>query len=288
MSSFSFNYPWILLLILLVIICGLKCKAKESALIFPHMDLLKIADRKKGFLIDFLKYSSIFLLIVSMAGPIKKEKIAIKNRGYDIAIALNSNGLKNFNRVKNATKEFIEKRENDNIALIVFDKFSYIASPLTSDKNSLKKILGFLQKGMVEEKNNILDGLTTGIKLLKNGESKSKILILLTNGVSSINKTSLMRVVELAKKYKIKIYSITMGDKKENLLKLASKATGGKYFFAKDIDFLKRVYGAINVLKKPKKTTYIFVKRVELYEYPLFIGVLTLLLYIYLYLKRGV
>ncbi len=305
MSSFGFEYPWILILIPVIIFCSLKCKAKESALIFPHLKLLKKAGRKKSFLVEFLKYSSIFLLVVSLAGPVRFDSgVSVKNIGYDIALAVDASGsmkekgfdeedfLKDkFTVVKELLKDFISKRERDNIALVVFGTFAYTASPLTFDKDVLKKIIDYLQIGIAGQKTAILDAIAQGISLLKKAEAKSKILILLTDGIDTASKIPLDVILKMAKKHKIKIYTIGIGDK-ENinipLLKKIAKETNGDFFFAKNASALKEVYNKIESLEKSEIKGARFVKKDQLYIYTLFLSVLMLLLYIYFYGRRGV
>ncbi|WP_187647189.1 vWA domain-containing protein [Nitrosophilus labii] len=305
MSSFGFEYPWILILIPIIIFCALKCKAKESALIFPHLKLLKKAGSKKSFLVEFLKYSSIFLLVVSLAGPIRFDSsVSVKNIGYDIALAVDASGsmkergfdeedfLKDkFTVVKELLKDFISKRERDNIALVVFGTFAYTASPLTFDKDVLKKIIDYLQIGIVGQKTAILDAIAQGISLLKKAEAKSKILILLTDGIDTASKIPLDVILKMAKKHKIKIYTIGIGDK-ENinipLLKKIAKETKGDFFFAKNASALKEVYNKIESLEKSEIKGAQFVKKDQLYIYTLFLSVLMLLVYIYFYGRRGV
>ena len=305
MSSFSFEHPWILLLIFLVIICALKCKAKESALIFPHLRLLKAADRKKGFLIEFLKYSTLFLLIVSMAGPVREDNtVSIKKSGYDIVLVMDTSGSmkeRGFDKkdvakdkmavVKDIAKDFIQKRKNDNIALVAFGSFAYVASPLTYDKKSLSKILDFIDVGIAGQRTAMLDGIALGIELLKKGEAKSKIMVLLTDGIDNASKIPPGVIIRVAKKYHIKIYTVAIGDQKsidENLLKKISKKSKGRYFFATDAKTLKKVYNEIDELEKSKIKSGKFIKKDELFIYPLFVAVLALLWFIYLYSKRGV
>ncbi len=248
MSSFGFEFAYFLWLIPLVILCSLKCKLKESALIFPHLNFLK--SENKGFLIDFLKYSSIFLLIISMAGPVKK-KIVKKSTNFDIAIVIDTK--RGFESIKNATKDFIEKRVNDKIALVVFDR---TVSPLTYDKDSLKKMLDFIKIDMFKNSKNF-NGINLGETLLKRGDGDFKILILFAD------KKMIKRLNTLSSN--IKIYLVS--NKKKTI-----KAS------------LRDILRKINNLEKSK----IYILKDELYIYPLFIGVLMLLIYIYIYSRRGV
>ena len=305
MSSFSFEYPWVLVLIPVVIFCFIKCKAKDSALIFPHLKLLKTAGNKKRFLLDFLKYSATFLLIVSIASPVRVDNnLKIKNVGYDIALAIDASGSmkeKGFDRenlnktkfdvVKELVKDFVSKRANDNIALVVFGSFAYVSSPLTFNKNVLKKIIDYLQIGIAGQKTAILDAAIQAISLLEKGEAKSKILILLTDGIDTASRVPLDIVLKMAKKHNIKVYTIGIGEKEDiniPLLKKIAKKTKGEFFYAKNALALKEVYKQIDRLEKSEIEGEKFVKKEHLYSYILFISILCLLLYIYIYGRRGV
>jgi len=305
MDSFGFEYPWVLILIPIAVFCFIKCKAKDSALIFPHLKLLKVAGSKKRFLLDFLKYSATFLLIVSIAAPVRiDDSITIKNVGYDMALAIDASGSmkergfdkknlsKNkFDVVRELVKDFVSKRVNDNIALVVFGSFAYVSSPLTFNKDVLKKIIDYLQIGIAGQKTAILDAIVQAISLLEKGEAKSKILILLTDGIDTASRVPLDVVLKMAKKHNIKIYTIGIGEK-ENinipLLKKIAKDTKGEFFYAKNALALKKVYKQIDKLEKSEIKGEKFVKKEHLYPYILFVSILSLLLYIYIYGRRGV
>ena len=305
MNSFDFEYPYFLLLIPFFIICFLKCKAKESAIIFPHLSILKKAGSKKRFLLDFLKLTSLFLLVVAFAMPVRIDKsVEVKNYGYDIGLAIDASGsmkergfdIKNpkknkFSVVKNLVKDFIKKREQDNISLVVFGSFAYTASPLTFNKKVLEKIIDYLNIGIAGQKTAILDAIAQTISLLKTADAKSKILILLTDGIDTASKIPLEIVLKMAKKYKIKIYTIGIGSKEDinvALLKKIAKSSGGKFYFAKNAKDLKEVYEDINRLEKSKIRGKDFVKKEQLYPNVLFLSIMFLLFYIYFYGRRGV
>ncbi len=304
MNSFAFERPWILLLILFVIICAQKCRAKESALIFPHLKIMKKSSSKKSFLPEFLKYVTLVGLIVAMAGPVRIDStVEVKKRGYDIVLALDASGsmqergfdrrnpaLTKFDVVKRLVKKFIQKRVNDNIGVVVFGSFAYVASPLTFNKDVIKKILDYLDIGIAGQKTAISDALIESVHLLKKGEAKSKIVILLTDGIDTASKTPLDVAIKMAKKYGVKIYTIGIGDKRgidEPSLRWIAKESGGSYFYAQDAHALKKVYEAIDRLEKSQIKGEHFVKKDELYSYVLFIAILALLGYIYIYGKRG-
>ncbi len=304
MSSFAFERPLWLLLIIVVIICAKKCRAKESAIIFPHINILKKAASKKSFLPEFLKYLAIFGVIVALAGPVKIDRsVEVKKKGYDIVLAIDASGsmresgfdprdlaLSKFEVVKELVKDFIKRRENDNIALIVFGSFAYIASPLTFNKDVIIKLLDYLDIGIAGQKTALNDALFQSVSMLKNSKAKSKIVILLTDGIDTASKTPIDVAIKMAKKYGVKVYTIGIGAKRdidESYLKWIAKSTGGEYFYAKDATTLKKVYEYIDRLEKSEIRGAHYIKKDDLYQYPLFVAVLALLGFIYIYSKRG-
>ena len=304
MSDFSFERPLWLWFIVVVIICFMKCRAKESALIFPHLSILKKAADKKSFLPEFLKTLSIIATIVALAGPVKIDRsVTIKHKGYAIVLAIDASGsmkeggfdksnpaISKFDVVKRLVKDFIQKRENDNIGVVIFGSFSYIASPLSFNKDVIAKILEYLDIGIAGQKTAINDALIESVNLVKKSSAKSKIVILLTDGIDTASKTPPNIAVKLAKKYDVKIYTIGIGDRgmvDERFLHWIAEQTEGRAFFARDAKGLAKVYATIDKLEKSEIRGREFVKKDELYPYVLFVAILALLGYIYIYGKRG-
>ncbi|WP_201338107.1 MULTISPECIES: VWA domain-containing protein [unclassified Nitratiruptor] len=304
MSEFAFERPWVLWLIILVILCFIKCRAKESALLFPHLSILKKAADKKSFLPEFLKAVAIFGLIFSLAGPMAIDKsVELKKKGYDIVLALDASGSMRekgfdennpfktkFEVVKELVKDFIKKRVNDNIGVVIFGSFSYIASPLSFNKDVVNKILDYLDIGIAGQKTAISDALIESISMLKDSKAKSKVIILLTDGIDTASKTPISVAMKMAKKYHIKIYTIGIGQRRgidERLLSWIAEESGGEYFFARTAKDLHKVYATIDKLEKSEIRGKEFVKKAELYPYVLFVAILALLGYIYIYSKRG-
>ncbi len=304
MSELSFERPLLLWLIVLVIVCFVKCRAKESALLFPHLFILKKAADKKSFLPEFLKAVAIFGVIVSLAGPVAIDRsVELKKKGYDIVLALDASGSmkeRGFDRsnpaktkfevVKELVKDFIKRRKNDNIGVVIFGSFSYIASPLSFNKEVVSKILDYLGIGIAGQKTAISDALIESITMLKNAKAKSKIVILLTDGIDTASRTPIGVAMKMAKKYKVKIYTIGIGDRRgidERLLRMIAEESGGEYFFAQSAKDLRRVYATIDKLEKSEIRGRSFIKKEELYPYVLFVAILALLGYIYIYGKRG-
>jgi Ca-activated chloride channel family protein len=304
MDSFAFERPLWLYAILLVLLCAWKCRAKESALIFPGVSILKRAASKKSFLPEFLKYTALIGVIVALAGPVRVDRsVEIKKKGYDIVLALDASGsmresgfdpadptLSKFDVVKELVKEFVRRRKNDNIALVVFGSYAYVASPLTFNKKVIAQLLDYLEIGIAGQKTALNDALFESVHLLSRSEAKSKIVILLTDGLDTASRTPPDVVVKMAKKYGVRIYTIGIGERRgidEEYLRWIAEHTGGRYFFAPDAGVLREVYAAIDRLEPSEIRGEEFVKKEQLYQYPLFAATLALLGFIYIYSKRG-
>ncbi len=304
MDSFSFERPLWLYLIIVVAICAWKCRAKESAIIFPHINILKKAASTKSFLPEFLKMTAIIGTIVALAGPVFVDRnVELKKKGYQIVLAIDASGsmresgfdrvnrsLSKFDVVKKLVKAFVKQRKNDNIALVVFGSYPYVASPLTFNKEVLSKLIDYIDIGIAGQKTALNDALFESINLLKKADAKSKIVILLTDGIDTASQTPIDVVMKMAKKYGVKIYTIGIGNKEgidEAYLEWIAKNSGGRYFFAPDATTLKKVYATIDRLEKSQIKGGEFVKKEQLYQYPLFVAVLALLGFIYIYSKRG-
>ncbi len=304
MSEFSFERPLWLWLIVVVIVCFMKCRAKESALIFPHLSILKKAANTKGFLSEFLKATAIIGTIIALAGPVAVDKnVQVARKGYDIVLALDASGSMKeggfdrahpertkFDVVKSLVKDFIAKRKGDNIGLLIFGSYSYIASPLTFNTDVITKILSYLNIGIAGQKTAIDDAIVEGVHMLKKAHAKSKILILLTDGIDTASRTPPDVAIKMAKKYHIKIYTIGIGERREideRFLYWIAQQTGGRYFFARSAKDLAKVYATIDKLEKSTIRGNKLIKKEELYPYVLFVAILALLGYIYIYGKRG-
>jgi len=293
-----FEYPYAIFAIIPFIICAIYCKARFDAIIFPHTSLLSYGIKKTSFL-PILKWISIVCIVVALMSPVIENKIEIeKNKGYaiglllDISRSMNAPGYTNkFAIVKNIVRAFIKKREHDQMGIVVFADFAYVASPLTYDKSMLLKILNHLEVGMAGNRYTaIYDALFFGGKLFVHSNAKSKVIILLTDGENNTQSVPLDVSLRLLKKYGIKVYTIgigTRGDFNQMELERIAKATGGKFFQATSKEELKDIYTQIDKLEKSEIKSDKFIQKNYLFEYPLFVAFFSLLLYLYLINKRG-
>lgn len=291
LHDFSFEYPYVFLITLLFLICWRFCKAKKMALYFPNIALLKKATKKSRFLLNLLKFLTVFLVIIALASPIKQNEIVNKeDKGYEISLILDASGsMRQYNKfgiVKEIVSDFINKRKHDKIGLSIFADFAYVAIPLTYDKKSIKRLLNRLEVGIAGvQRTALYEALFLSSNLFKTSKSKEKIAILLTDGMDNTNTIPLDVAINTAKKYGIKVYTIGVGeagDFNPQVLQKIAKATGGKYFSANSIERLKNIYKTIDKLEKSKIKSNKYIKKHYYFSYPLNLAMLTLLLYLYL------
>ncbi len=305
-SGLYFEFPKLVFLIFFFIACETLCKMKLPSIYFPHANQFmknSVATSKTLFL---LKWLGIVMMILALMSPVKEEPYELEPKdGYEIAMILDASqsmqakgfdesnpDLNRFDVVKSIVSDFIEQRKNDNIGLVVFGAYSFIASPLTYDEHILNRIVSQLQIGMAGQYTALYESLAQGVNLLKMTESNSKIAILLTDGFSTVgvDKIPLDVALDMAKKEKIKVYPIGIGMPNEynrKVLVQIAEETGGVAFGASSAIQLKEIYKKIDELEKSeiKNETFSYLK--YYYFYPLFIALLSLMLYIYLRNKRG-
>jgi len=302
-----FEFSRLLFLIFFFIACETLCKMKLPSLYFPHVAQFMQRSVSSSKLLFFLKWTAIVMMILALMSPVKDEPYELEpKKGHEIAIIVDASqsmqargfdmsnpSATRFDVVKHIVRDFIETRVTDNMGLVVFGSYSFIASPLTYDENILSGIVSQLQIGMAGKYTALYESLAQGVNLLKMNESKSKIVILLTDGFSTPGKDKIPLdiAIDMAKKEGVKVYPIGIGNSGEYneavLLRIA-KETGGVFFNAQNKETLKEIYDKIDKLEKSEIKSNKFVKKEYLYELPLFLSVLFLLFYIYLINKRGV
>jgi len=300
------EFPKVLFVVFFFIACETLCRMRLPALYFPHTAQFMKSSVSSSKMLFLLKWLGIVLLILALASPVRDEPYELEPKnGYEIALILDASqsmqakgfdkdnpNLNRFDVVKSIVSDFISQRKNDNIGLVVFGEYSFIASPLTYDENILNRIVSQLQIGMAGKYTALYESLAQGVNLLKMTESKSKVAILLTDGYSTVgvDKVPLDVAMDMAKKEGIKVYPIGIGMpneyNKQVLVKIAED-TGGVAFGASSASELLDVYKKIDELEKSEIKTESYTYLKYYYFYPVFIGFLSLMLYIYLRNKRG-
>ncbi len=300
------EFPQLLLLVLLFLVCEKFCKMRLPSIYFPHTAQFMNSSVSASKLLFVLKWLGIIMLILALASPVADEPYELEPKdGYEIALILdasqsmqakgfdkNNPNLNRFDVVKSIVSDFISQRKNDNIGLVVFGEYSFIASPLTYDENILNRIVSQLQIGMAGKYTALYESLAQGVNLLKMTESQSKVAILLTDGYSTVgvDKVPLDVAMDMAKKEGIKVYPIGIGMpneyNKQVLVKIAED-TGGVAFGASSASELFDVYKKIDSLEKSEIKTESFTYLKYYYFYPLYVGFFSLMLYVYLRNKRA-
>ena len=305
MSQFSFEYPFLLAVIILFLICAKFCKERSRAIFFPHIKTLMVQSAGKSSLLSFLKWIGISAAIIALASPvITKSFTNSKKEGRDIVLIIDSSDSmrqrgfdpkdlwrNKFDVVKEVVGDFIETRENDRIGMVTFADIAFIASPLTFEKKFLTNITKMQEMGVAGKRTAINDAIVQSYNLLSKSKAKSKIAILLTDGVDNMSKIPFADVKNLIEKRDIKLYAIGVGDKRDyNGQYLQALATAGKglAFGARDATTLTKVYDEIDKLEATKIDNKKIVQHTYLYIYPLFLAILSLLLFIYFRNAKGV
>ena len=215
--------------------------------------------------------------------------------------------------LKVIAQQFIERRPNDNIGLTIFAGETYTQCPLTTDHAVLMNLYNSVDcnmaaRGVIDDGTAIGDGIMNAILRLKESQAKSKVIILLTDGVNNSGNISPLTAAEIAKKYKVRIYTIGIGKNgmapyplptggtvmlpveiDEPTMNKISNETGGRYFRAQQNADLSAVYADIDKMERTKFSVKEFSKRSELFEpYALaaFVVLLLEILVRYLLLKR--
>ena len=317
-NNLEFTNPeflWLLLVIPILAIWYFFVQKKDSA-------NLKIASTK-GFtqqsllakskpILYLLRLLAIVLLIVALARPriveiSKKTKIT---RGIDIVMAIDvsasmlAKDLKpnRLEALKTVAIKFVNKRPNDRIGIVVYAGESYTQTPITSDKSIVKNTISKIKWGQITDGTAIGMGLGSAVNRLKDSKAKSKVIILLTDGVNNSGFIDPKTATELAKELNIKVYTIGLGTNgtalfpvakdlfgklifrnapveiDEKLLQFIAKETEGKYFRATDNKKLESIYNEINKLEKTEIEEFKYYNYQEKYRLFVFLAGFLILL----------
>ncbi len=288
-SNISFAQPfllWLLVLVPILVFLYLYRDNFGSIKISSAGNLAGIGISWKEILRHVLfafKMIAIALLIVVLARP--QSKTSWKNittEGIDIVLAMDISAsmlAKDFkpNRLeaaKSVAMDFIDARPSDRIGLVIFSGESFTQCPLTTDHAIIKNLMSDIHTGMVADGTAIGMGLATSVSRIKDSKAKSKVIILMTDGVNNMGAVSPQTAADIAKAFGIRVYTIGVGtigkayapvamypngqyvydyvpvDLDENMLKGISEETGGKYFRATNESKLASIYKEIDKLEK--------------------------------------
>jgi len=322
---FLFKDPvifWLLLLLPIVLVVD-RSRRSGSNFVFSSEDLVKdlkpTARVRLGKSLIILRITAIALMIIALARPqaiLDSSKTV--SEGVDIVLDVDTStsmlaedfmlGVRRINRfdlVREVVKDFIRKRKDDRIGMVAFAARAYTVCPLTTDYAWLNENLDRVRVGMIEDATAVGSAIASSINRLKNSKTKSKIIILLTDGVNNAGNISPLIAAEAAKALKIKIYTVAVGTKglspypmkdyygrtvyrnipieidEESLRKIAD-TTGGKYYLATDTEKLRNIYDEINRLERSNIEHFGYREYSELYYYFLIPGMMLLLIGIFL------
>lgn len=322
LSGITFAHPyWLLLLLVIPAMIywrrwrGEKAEVRIGVPILEGLKAYQGWRAKMNPYLNVLPYIALAAFIIALARPQKtlKEE-TVKAEGIDIFMVMDLSSsmlAKDFNPdrlevSKRVAIEFVDKRPHDRIGLAVFAGESFTQCPLTTDHRVVKDFLSSLQCGVLQDGTAIGMGLAAGVNRLKESEAKSKVIILLTDGVNNAGYIKPITAAEIAKEFDVRVYTIgvgTMGDAlapmsrrddgryifgmtrveiDEDLMREIATMTGGQYFRATSAESLERIYAEIDRLEKTEMEVSVFNRYSEEYYKWMILGMAALGLYLLL------
>ncbi|HTD86278.1 MAG TPA: VWA domain-containing protein [Candidatus Binatia bacterium] len=321
----NFFQPWLLLLLaaLPALAWWRGKRGQQAAFLYSSVQLVKnVANLRRsrvGQILAAMRWLTLGLFIVGLARPqLIESEAALKASGIDIVVALDLSGSmesedfelrgERVNRLviaKDVLKKFVDRRPSDRIGLVAFAGKPYIAAPLTLDHDFLEQNIDRLQLHSIEDGTAIGSALAAAVNRLRDIESKSKIVILMTDGQNNAGKIPPLTAAEAAEALKIKVYTIGVGthgtapmprmdvfgrkryvqvpvDIDEDTLKIIADKTGGKYYRADSSETLKAIYDQIDKMETTEREMKKYVRVEELFPWAVVPGFGLLLLEILL------
>jgi Ca-activated chloride channel family protein len=313
----TFAHPYFLtLLLLLPVLAWLKGKrGQQSAFLYSSVQLVKpvanISRWSPGRVLLALRWLALGAFIIGLARPqLTRSETSVRASGVDIVLALDLSGsmaaedegftlrgqqMSRIGIAKDVLEKFIKKRPNDRIGLVAFAGRAYVASPLTLDHDFLLQNLERLNLGTIEDGTAIGSGLSASINRLRELKSKSKIVILMTDGQNNAGKIPPLTAAEAAQTLGVKVYTIGVGtrgtaripvsdifgrkvyqtiqaDIDEETLQAIAKKTAGKYYRADSTSTLNKIYDEIDKLETTEVETKKYVQVEELLAWAVWPG----------------
>ena len=289
-----FEYPQLLWLLAIPVLLVALYVWKELKDRRPHLRVSTLTPWKEGgrsilgiirHVPYALRIAALSLIIIAIARPrSEKKKEKVDTEGIDIVLAMDvSTSMlamdfkpNRLNAAKDIAVEFIAERPSDRMGIVVFAGESYTQCPLTTDRATLINLMQDVQTDLIEDGTAIGNGLATAVARMKDSDAKSRVVILLTDGVNNMGAVTPQDAAEIAKTYGIRVYTIGVGangeapypvltpwgnevrnmkvEIDEDLLKNIADMTGGKYFRATDNTKLAEIYSEINRMEKTRTT----------------------------------
>ncbi|PJA98217.1 MAG: aerotolerance regulator BatA [Ignavibacteriales bacterium CG_4_9_14_3_um_filter_30_11] len=313
----TFAYPWILYFLAVIPIMVYwylkKGKNKQPSIFYSSFNIVdSIPKNWKERLIHspmILRALSLVFLIIALARPqsftsgqnIYSEGIDIV-MDFDISGSMLAQDLKpnRLDAAKNVIENFIKDRTVDRIGLVIFSRYAFTQCPLTIDYKVLTNLLAQVKTGMIEDGTAIGNAIANGVNRLRESKAKSKIIILLTDGMNNAGEVDPMSAAQIAKTFGVRIYTIGVGTRgeapypvqtpfgirtqmvpvniDEDMLKKIAEETGGEYFRATSTQALKNIYDQIDKLEKTKIEVVSYRNAKEMFGSFLGLGLLFFLL----------
>ena len=287
-----FEYPyllWLLAIPVLLVVRYLWIELKDRRV---HMRVSKLDAWKAGgrssleivrHIPFVLRIAAISLIIIAIARPRSSTQVEkVDTEGIDIMFTMDvstSMLARDFtpdrlSAAKDIAIEFISQRPSDRMGIVVFAGESYTQCPLTTDRATLINLMKEVQTDLIEDGTAIGNGLATAVARIKDSDAKSRVIILLTDGVNNMGEIDPVMATEIAKTYGIRVYTIGVGangtapypvqtpwgielqnmkvEIDEDLLKSIADGTGGRYFRATDNTKLAEIYEEIGQMEKTR------------------------------------
>ena len=300
-----FEYPWLLWLLAVPALLLLHYLWMELLERRPHLRVSAGAPWMKAgtpvlavlrHLPFVLRLAALVLIVIAIARPRSSTEVErIDTEGIDITFAMDvstSMLARDFNpdrisAAKDIAIEFIAQRPSDRMGIVVFAGESYTQCPLTTDRATLINLMKEVQTGLIEDGTAIGNGLATAVARMKDSDAKSRVVILLTDGVNNSGEIAPQTAAEIAKTYGVRVYTVGVGangmapypvmtpwgvdiqqmkvEIDEDLLKGIADVTGGRYFRATDNTKLSEIYSEINKMEKARTTVDSFPVYKELF-----------------------
>ena len=320
--SLTFAQPWFLLLLLLLPVAAWwrGRQGKPAAFVYSSVQLVSgVANINRsgaGKVLAALRWLTLVLCIIGLARPqFVESETAVKASGIDIVVAIDLSGSmesedfelnrQRVNRLviaKDVLKKFVERRPGDRIGLVAFAGKAYVAAPLTLDHDFLQMNIDRLELHTIEDGTAIGSGLSAAINRLRELKSKSKIVILMTDGQNNSGKIPPLTAAEAAQALNVKVYTIGVGthgtapmprgvdffgrkayvqvevDIDEKTLQEIAKKTGGEYYRADSTDTLRKIYDRIDTLEKSEVEVKKYIHVKELFHWLVAPGLALLLM----------
>lgn len=279
-----------------------------SQLLFPSVGTFKKLKpslwQRYRYILIILRSAAIVLLVIALARPrYGNEQTKVTTEGIDIVLTVDVSGSmlaedfeiggRRYNRlyvIKQVVKDFIQKRSNDRIGLVVFAGRAYTQCPMTLDYGMLLQLLEKAEIGMVEDGTAIGSAIGSSVDRLKGTKAKSKVIVLLTDGRNNAGEIDPFTAAEIAKTFGIKIYTIGAGTKglapfpavdlfgnkvmkqvkidvDDDALREIAKITDGRYYRATDTESLKEIYSQIDKLEKTETEVTQYTEYHEVFHY---------------------